>query len=123
MWSCKVTWSKTSLTLWVGIKVSYHPGRFGSHNHSGSRDAMDFPHDLARPRDQSVIWLYGFEPLKLRPRHRHCGSGDMMVLVCHVILQVHVMKRSCDFIGRRPWRYVTILQSLAAIALRIVKLK
>ena len=34
--------------------------------------------------------------------HRHCGNGDMMVLVCHMILQDQVMKRSCDFMGRRP---------------------
>ena len=34
--------------------------------------------------------------------HRHCGSGDLMVLVCHVILQR--VKGSCDFMGRSPSR-------------------
>ena len=24
--------------------------------------------------------------------HRHCGSGNIMILGCHVILQDHVMK-------------------------------
>ena len=32
--------------------------------------------------------------------HRHCDSGDIMILVCHVILQDNVIKRSYDFIGR-----------------------
>ena len=30
--------------------------------------------------------------------HRHCGSGDVMFLVCHVTLQDHVIERSCDFL-------------------------
>ena len=34
-----------------------------------------------------------------------------MVLVCHVIFQDHVMKASCDFMGRSLSRQVTILQS------------
>ena len=34
--------------------------------------------------------------------HRHCGSGDKMVLVCHVISQDHVIKGSFDFMGGRP---------------------
>ena len=35
-------------------------------------------------------------------RHRHCGSGDLAVLAFHVILQDHVVKGSCDFIGGNP---------------------
>ena len=31
--------------------------------------------------------------------HRHCGSGDIMVSVCHVILRDHVIKEKCDFMG------------------------
>ena len=31
-------------------------------------------------------------------------SGDIAVLVCHVISQDHVIKESCDFIGRSPSR-------------------
>ena len=27
----------------------------------------------------------------------HCDSGVMVVLVCHVISQDHVIKGSCDF--------------------------
>ena len=33
--------------------------------------------------------------------HRHCYSGDIMILVCHVI---HVIKGSCDVMGRSPSR-------------------
>ena len=29
--------------------------------------------------------------------HRHCGSGDILVLVCHFISQYHLTKESCDF--------------------------
>ena len=31
--------------------------------------------------------------------NRHCGSGDIMVLVYHVILQDQVTKGSCGFTG------------------------
>ena len=31
-------------------------------------------------------------------------SGDIMILVCHVTSQDHVIKESCDFIGRSPSR-------------------
>ena len=27
----------------------------------------------------------------------HCGSGNIMILVCHVILQDDAIKGSCDF--------------------------
>ena len=36
--------------------------------------------------------------------HKHYSSGDIMTLVCHMILQVHVMKGSRDFMGRSPSR-------------------
>ena len=31
--------------------------------------------------------------------HRHCDSEDLMVLVCHMILQNHVIKMLCELIG------------------------
>ena len=36
--------------------------------------------------------------------HRHSGSEDIMILVCHVILQDHLIKSSCDFMDRSPSR-------------------
>ena len=53
-----------------------------------------------------ALWLYALESLKVSHRHkkfgghRHSVSGDMAMLVCHVIWQDHVIKESCDFIGR-----------------------
>ena len=34
--------------------------------------------------------------------HRHCVSGGLMVLVCHMILKEHKIKGSCDLMGRGP---------------------
>ena len=36
--------------------------------------------------------------------HRHCDGGDIIILVCHVISQDHVMKPSCDFMSKSPSR-------------------
>ena len=35
--------------------------------------------------------------------HRHHGSGDIMVLVCHVILQDLAIKGFHDFMGSSLW--------------------
>ena len=32
--------------------------------------------------------------------HKHCGSTDLMFLVCQGILQDHMIKGSCDVLGR-----------------------
>ena len=50
------------------------------------------------------------------------GSGDVMVLVCHVILQDHVIKGSRDFTGRRPSRLVSILSRLVTITILVVEI-
>ena len=36
--------------------------------------------------------------------HEHCGCGsrDIMVSVCQMILQNHVIKGLCDFMGGSP---------------------
>ena len=44
------------------------------------------PRDLARPRDQRIKWLYGWEPFMISyypfrlGGHRYCDSGDMIFL-------------------------------------------
>ena len=49
-----------------------------------------------------TIW---YEPLNvsLQPgkfgRHRHSGSGDLMVLDCHVIFEKYAAKVSSNFMG------------------------
>ena len=59
--------------------------------------------DLARPK-QYLTFMY--KPLKVSQYsakfsgYRHCGSGDIMVLVCQIISQDHVIKGSCNFMGR-----------------------
>ena len=54
--------------------------------------------------------------------HRRCGSENIMILVCHVIFQNHVIKRSCDFIGRSLSRQVIIVPSLMATETVVVKI-
>ena len=55
--------------------------------------------------------------------HRHSGSGDIMVFVCHVTLEDHMIKVLNDFMVGSPSRYVTILPSLVAIDRVILEIK
>ena len=48
--------------------------------------------------------------------HRHCVSRDIMVLVCHMILQDHITKGILNIMGRTPSRLVTILSSFVVIS-------
>ena len=41
--------------------------------------------------------------------HRYCGNGDIMVLVSHVILQLHATKVWINVMGRGPSWQVTSL--------------
>ena len=52
--------------------------------------------------------------------HRNCSIGDIMVLVCHIISQNHLIKVSFDFMRRSPSRQVSILQKLVAITTLVV---
>ena len=54
--------------------------------------------------------------------YRHCDSENIMILGYHVISQDHIIKGSCDFIGRNPSRYVMILPSLVAIGTVVVEI-
>ena len=54
------------------------------------------------------MWIYGqelkkvnYHPAKFRG-HRHCGSGDIIFLICHVISQDQIVKGSCDFKKQEP---------------------
>ena len=72
--------------------------------------------------------FYGLAPLKRSHHitkfdgHRHCGSGDIVVLVCHIISQDYVIKWSCDFMDESPLKPVIILRSSVAIATLVVEL-
>ena len=54
--------------------------------------------------------------------HRHCGIGDILVLVCHVISHDQVIIGSCDLMGRSLSMEVTIQQSLVVIATLVVEI-
>ena len=63
-----------------------------------------------RPGDQRIMLLYMLEPFKVSHHpakfgcHRHSGSGDIMVFVCHVTLQEHAIRALDDFVVRSPSR-------------------
>ena len=52
---------------------------------------------------------------------RYCGSGDIMVIVSHVILQDHVAEGWSSIMGRSPSWQNTSLPGLVAIAIVIVE--
>ena len=52
----------------------------------------------------------------------YCSSGDIMVLVCHVILQDYVANGSGNFTGRSASREATILPGLVAIGTVVVEI-
>ena len=62
--------------------------------------------DLAK--GQRVMWLYGQEPIKVSYHlamfcgHRHSGSRNIF-LVCHMILQNHLIRGSCNFLSGVPY--------------------
>ena len=62
------------------------------------------------------MFLTGKEPLKVTLRNglRYCGSGDILALVCHVILLDHMIKRSYNFMSS-SFSSVAILPCLVAI--------
>ena len=77
--------------------------------------------DFARPLDQRIMWLYRYEPIELshhlaKPGGYRCsGSTYIMVFICHVTLQDHVIKALYDIMFRNPSKDATILPSLVAI--------
>ena len=71
--------------------------------------------------------IYEKEPMKINYSpakfggHTHCGSKDT-TLMRYVILQDHVIKGSCDFMGKSQSVWITILPSFVAIGTLIVKI-
>ena len=64
--------------------------------------------DLQRPRDQRALWLYRLMRIEVSCHpakfdgHRNCDRGDIKILVCHVILQGHVIKSLYNLMDRSP---------------------
>ena len=54
--------------------------------------------------------------------YMHCGSDDIMILVCHVILQNHVIEGSWDFMDQIPAEPITSFLSLVAICTVVINI-
>ena len=86
--------------LCVRVEELYSkPPSFHGHWSSASGDiVLNLSNDLSRPRDWRIMQLYEWKVLIvfLHPAKfcsdRYWDSGDMMVLVCHMISQGHVNK-------------------------------
>ena len=54
--------------------------------------------DIARPPDSRAMGLFKYESLKVSYHptkfggNKHCGSGNAILLICHVISEDHVIK-------------------------------
>ena len=97
--------SRTSLSLSFSL---------ANHRYCDNEDDFKLSRDFLRLRIPRVIWLYGQVPIQTNyhfPKfgshstkfggQRHFDSASM-ILVCHVILQDHVIKGSSDFMERTP---------------------
>ena len=107
MWPHNNTWCKDHMTQSVGAPHCMLPPYEGQ-RHRRSGDVFNLRCDLARPSYLRAMWLYGKAPIKKSHHpnkfggHQHYGYGDTLVLVCHVILQEHVIKALCYFMGSSP---------------------
>ena len=54
--------------------------------------------------------------------HRPCGSRNVTHLICHMTLQLHVIKGFCDFMERSSTLYVTTLSSSVAVVILVVEI-
>ena len=84
---CRHCISQSSHVLWDSVIVSHNLAKFSGHRYSFNQLC-----DFARPPDERVMWFYAWEPLIGDCPARfidyvHYGSGNIMVLVCHVISQ------------------------------------
>ena len=72
--------------------------------------------------------LHGQDPLKVSHQPtkfggpRQGGNGNIMILVCHVILQDHVIKGTCGYRSWSPSRKVAILPCLVAIGTMVLEI-
>ena len=55
--------------------------------------------------------------------YSHCGWGDITYSICHVTLQDHTVKGSCDFTEGSSTLHVTILPGLVAIDFVVVEIQ
>ena len=63
---------------------------------------------------------HGKSPPYLVQSHRPSAGRDIMYLICHMILQDHMIKGSCDFMSGIASQKVTRLPCLVATGLEKV---
>ena len=86
--------------------VSDQPATFSGLKHCSNGDIMILGdtlfHKTTWSQDHVTLWAGAqpgsYHPVKLGG-NRHCGSEGIIILVCHMILQYHVIKESYDFMG------------------------
>ena len=61
-----------------------------------------------------MVFIYHLKTLRDH-EDMNCIIGKIMVLVCYVIFQEHVINESHGFMGRIPSRQVTIMGNLVEI--------
>ena len=99
---------------WEPLVESHHFAMLGDH-WSSAKDTSD----LTKPRYWRIMQLY-LAPYRMSPicqfgSHKHCGNGDIMVSIYHVILQDNVAKGLCNFTCGSCSRYVAIPPTLVII--------
>ena len=109
------------------LYIYSHPAKTDSHRYL-IYNYISLSRDLTRLGDYTVMWLYGQKLLKVSHHpatflgHKHCGSGDIMVLVCHVISQDRMTKRWSNIMGESTSWKVTSLPCLVVISIVVVKI-
>ena len=102
------------MTLVGSLHVSHTPAKFGGHKHHGSGGMKVFVYhvtlqdhmakgsrNMVRSHSSLVSVL-----ARLVEIGTLIGTSNeyFMALLCHMILQNHVIKWSCDFMGKSPSR-------------------
>ena len=73
-------------------------------------------------KDRLFKVLNEFSPTCTFNGQRPCSSRDITYLICHVTLQDHVIKGSCDFMEGSSSLYVTTMLCLVAINIVVVEI-
>ena len=90
--------------------VIHVPAKFSCLRHCGPGDKMGLIFHANFPsgqREKTVVCLYGLKLLMVSHHsfkissQRYCSSGNVSVLVCHVILQNHLIQSLCEFMGEK----------------------
>ena len=100
-------WPSVQRAVWlIGLKlliVSYHFAKFRCQRPCDSSDTT--PNIVSKTTwSKDLLTLRkGYPYCISQPAntdsHIHCVNGYMIILLCHVILQYHVIIRSCNFKG------------------------